>query len=253
MPIQPLSTIDAIVQSVHRALAPQYEAQLRAQLADRDRDWLIDQVVRLSLDAAAVEQLDRQATIATKAAARAARRERVQRMAVDTTVVRRFRDEHAATTRESLMVEGALMFGAPVKGTAMVAAEHRSTAGEALLTLAKDMLYALLFGTEATNTRLDRVQQELLTFALPRAKAGALDFMQASTEVVAAGTWQDPDSVSNDERADNVVLEVQYGETAGEDVGTAIVTALSLINNLEVNEQVLYARMVNVEESSLIV
>jgi hypothetical protein len=29
--------------------------------------------------------------------------------------------------------------------------------------------------------------------------------------------------------------------------------ALSLINNLEVNEQVLYARMINIEESTLII
>jgi hypothetical protein len=88
--------------------------------------------------------------------------------------------------------------------------------------------------------------------ALPRAKAGALDFMRASTELAAAGTWQDPESVSNDERADNVLLEVQFGETADELVGRGIVAALSLINSLEVNEQILYARMINVEESTLI-
>ena len=88
--------------------------------------------------------------------------------------------------------------------------------------------------------------------AVPRSKAAALDFMQASTELNAAGTWQDPDSVSNDERADNVLLEVQYGEVEGELVGHGIVAALSLINNLEINEQVLYARMINVEEATLI-
>ncbi len=58
--------------------------------------------------------------------------------------------------------------------------------------------------------------------------------------------------MSNDERADNVLLEVQYGEVEGELVGYGIVLALTLINNLEVNEQVLYARMINVEETSLI-
>lgn len=88
--------------------------------------------------------------------------------------------------------------------------------------------------------------------AVPRAKAAALDFMRASTELAAEGTWQDPQSVSNDERADNVLLEVQFGETQDELVGRAIVCALSLINNLEINEQVLYARMINVEESTLI-
>ena len=35
-------------------------------------------------------------------------------------------------------------------------------------------------------------------------------------------------------------------------LGRGIVLALTLINNLEVNEQVLYARMINVEETSLI-
>jgi hypothetical protein len=121
-----------------------------------------------------------------------------------------------------------------------------------LLVGGKDVLFGLLFGDASTNTKLDRVQQELLTLALPRAKAGALDFMRASTELAAAGTWQDPDSVSNDERADNVLLEVQFGETADELVGRGIITALSLINSLEVNEQILYARMINIEETTLI-
>lgn len=57
--------------------------------------------------------------------------------------------------------------------------------------------------------------------------------------MTAARTWQDPEKVSNDERAE-------------EAVGDGIVTALALINNLEVNERVLYARMTNVEQSTLI-
>ena len=61
-----------------------------------------------------------------------------------------------------------------------------------------------------------------------------------------------PDSVSNDERAANVLLEVQFGETADELVGRAIIVALSVINTLEVNEQVLYARMIDIEETTLI-
>src|SRR4029079_992154 len=125
--------------------------------------------------------------------------------------------------------------------------------GEELLTHAKDVLFALLFADESMGCDLPRQSQELLTLALPRFKASALDFMRASTELAAAGTWQDPANVSNDERADNVLLEVQVGEVADESGGDAIVLALSLINNLEVNEQVLYARMINVEETTLIV
>jgi hypothetical protein len=83
-------------------------------------------------------------------------------------------------------------------------------------------------------------------------KASALDFMKATTELSAFGTWQDPESVSNDMRADNTLLQVEYGEVEGELVGQAVITALSLINNLEVNEQILYARMKNIEQSTLI-
>ena len=86
---------------------------------------------------------------------------------------------------------------------------------------------------------------------LPRHKAGALDFLQATTELDADGTWKDPEAVSDDARADNVVLEVEFGEVAGELAGKGALVALGLINHLEVNEQVLYARMTNIEQSSL--
>ena len=173
-------------------------------------------------------------------------------MAIDSAAVRSFTSEQAGFTREGAISRGLLLSAAPVKGTALIEVEHRTVDGEALLVRAKDILFALLFGEASTETHLDRVQQELLTLAVPRSKAGALDFMRASTELAAAGTWQDPDSVSNDERADNVLLEVQFGETSDEIVGNAIVAALSVINNLEINEQVLYARMINIEESTLI-
>ncbi len=76
--------------------------------------------------------------------------------------------------------------------------------------------------------------------------------MKATTELSALGTWQDPELVSNDQRADNVLLEVEFGEVEGELVGDGIIRSLSLINNLEINEQILYARMINVEQTTLI-
>ena len=135
----------------------------------------------------------------------------------------------------------------------MLSSDSRSPEGNDLLQLAKDYLFALLFGDEGTNTHLDRTQRELLSLTVPRDKAESLDFMKATTELSALGTWQDPELVSNDQRADNVLLEVEYGEVQGELVGDGIVRALSLINNLEINEQVLYARMINVEQTTLIV
>ena len=247
-----MSTIEELVRSISRDLSPQFEERLRTALAEQDREWLVDQIVRLTLDAHALEEIDRRSEREQKARARAERVERVTSLAVDADAVRAFVEQYTDSSRDRLIADGLLLPEAPAKGTSLLAPTHRTDAGEALLRQAKDLLFALLFGDEATDTRLARVSHELLTVAVPRFKAGALDFMRASTELAAAGTWQDPDNVANDERADNVLIEVQFGEIADELVGRGIVTALTLINNLEINEQVLYARMINVEETTLI-
>ena len=247
-----MTDITGMVRRVQLELSPAFEERLRDLLADKDREWLIDQIVRLSLDRHSLTEIDRRAEREAKALARSQRLDRVRALAVDEAAIAHFVDEHRGIDRAALQADGRLANDAPEKGTALITPDFRDPAGEALLQTAKDMLFALLFGDAATATTLVRTQQELLTFALPRFKAAALDFMRASTELSAAGTWQDPDSVSNDERADNVLLEVQYGDTADERVGDGIIVALTLINNLEVNEQVLYARMMNVEQTTLI-
>ncbi|MCP4538111.1 MAG: hypothetical protein GY832_13300 [Chloroflexi bacterium] len=161
-----------------------------------------------------------------------------------------FVQRHEEYTRE--MLEDGYLVDAPPKGTDLITGENRTEKGEKLLTEAKDILFSVLYGDESTYVTFDRIGQELLTMTLPRFKASALDFMKATTEIGGLGTWQDPDSVSNDARAENVLLQVEYGEIASERIGDAILTTLSLINNLEVNEQILYVKMINVEQSSLI-
>lgn len=245
-----MATIDDLARGIARDLSPEFEKRLRDALGQQDRHWLINELVRLTLSRHRLEDLERDG--AATELLRAERLQRVAKLKLDESAIKRFIGDNEGRDRERLIAEGLLKADAPEKGTALLRDEHRTPEGEALLRNAKDVLFGLLFGDAATGTTLDRVQQELLTLALPRAKAGALDFMRASTELAAAGTWQDPDSVSNDERADNVLLEVQFGETKDELVGKGIVAALSLINNLEVNEQVLYARMINVEETTLI-
>jgi hypothetical protein len=251
--VRPMTTIDAIVRSINRELSPQFEERLRVALADQDRGWLIDQIVRLTLDAHSLEEFDRAVERADKDRARAERLERVRALRLDALAVAAFHETWAGRTREQLVEQGELRSSAPAKGGRSLAPGDRSPAGEDLLRLAKDVLFGLLFGDASSGTRLARVQAELLTLAVPRSKAGALDFLRASTELVAAGTWQDPSGAASDDRADNLLIEVQYGETADELVGRGIVTALALINNLEINEQVLYARMINIEDSTLII
>jgi hypothetical protein len=183
---------------------------------------------------------------------RRARIGRVTALGLDATTLAAFVEQLEGLDRDALIATGHLAAAAPAKGLDSIGTGHRNPGGEALLELAKDVLYGLLFGDETTQTQFDRVQRELLTLTLPRAKSAAFDFIPAATELSGAGMWRDPDGVSNDEQADNVIIEVEFGEVAAELVGHGIVRALSLINNLEVNEQILYARMVNVEESTLI-
>ena len=247
-----MPNIETIVRQINRDLVPQFESRLREHLALQDRDWLIEQVVRLTLDAHSLHEMDRRHLQQAKAARRQERIARIQQLAIDRAKVRAFIDETSSFDRDRLIGQGFLLPSAPEKGTSLVTADFRTARGDALLIHAKDFLFALLFGDEATNTHLQHTQRELLTLAVPRDKADTLDFMKATTELSALGTWQDPERVSNDQRADNVLLEVEFGEIEGELVGDGIVRALSLINNLEINEQILYARMINVEQTTLI-
>ena len=247
-----MPNIETIVRKINKDLVPQFETRLREYLAVQDRDWLIEQIVRLTLDAHSLHEMDRRNIQVAKAARRQERITRVREIALDREKLDAFLKKYADYDRDRLITTGYMLPTAPAKGTQMLSDKDRTGDGKALLLFAKDMLFALLFGDEATNTHLKRSQEELLTLTVPREKVEALDFMKATTELSAYGTWQDPESVSNDQKADNVLLEVEYGEIAGELVGNGIVRTLSLINNLEINEQILYARMINIEETTLI-
>lgn len=189
--------------------------------------------------------------LAESAEERARRRERLRACPLDDGALGERVARLRSWTRERLEAEG-LLIDPPALGGPLIGPAHRSPAGEALLLEAKDLLYALLFGDADDGVRLDRVERELLTLTLPRAKAHSLTFLlRAATEIGAVGTWRDPSGTAHDERAPNLLLQVEYGEVAGERVGNGLAAALRLINHLEVNEQVLYGRMENVEESTL--
>ncbi len=247
-----MTNMEEVVRNVDRELKAHFEERLRRHLAEQDKEWLIDELVRLSLGAREERAVDLDHPRVPEAEMRAERIDRLHDMALDPGKLLEFSERYAAHTRDRLIGEGYLLADAPEKGTDLIGAEFRTPSGEELLRLAKDVLFGLLFGDESTGTRFERTQRELLSLTLPRHKAGPLGFMRATTELGAVGTWQDPESVSHDLRANNVVLEVEFGEVEGELIGHGIVRALGLINNLEINEQVLYARMIDVEQSTLI-
>jgi hypothetical protein len=247
-----MSTIEAIVRQINKDLVPQFEEKLRAYLAGQDRDWLIEQIVRLTLDAHSLEEMDRQHIRQEEARRRQERAERVKKMNLDLDRLRAFIAQYKGSSRETLIQEGYLASEAPARGTDLITGEFRPENGMELLQHAKDMLFGMLFGDESTNTRFKRTQRELLILTIPCLKADPLDFMKATTELRAQGTWHDPQGATHDLRADNVVLEIEYGEVEGEQIGDGIVTALRLINNLEINEEILYGRIEKIEQSTLV-
>ncbi|HZG04283.1 MAG TPA: hypothetical protein VE546_12030 [Streptomyces sp.] len=259
-----MESLDDLVRRVRGELHEEYHARLRASLTERPKEWLVEQLLARAapdapspaLPAARAPQPEPESRPQPEPDAeseeeRARRLERIRAWKLDAPRLADFVAELRSWDRERLEAEGHLL-DPPPKGGGLVPARCRSaTAGE-LLRTAKDLLYALLFGDAEAGVELPRVERELLTLTMPRAKAHAVSFlMRAATEIGAVGTWRDPRRRADDERAPNVLVQVEYGEVAGELVGSGIAAALRLINNLEVNEQVLYARMENVEESTL--
>jgi hypothetical protein len=240
--------LDDVIGDITEQLDAEREAAFRLRLRDellrQPKEWLVEQLLARIDEASPANQ---EATNEE----RAARSARIRAMCLDDACLHAFIDRCRHLTRDRLEQEGFLI-APPVKGAALIGASCRTPRGEALLREAKDLLEALLFGDAELGVRLVRVQRELLTITVARPKAGAIaGLLRAATEIDAEGTWRDPDEVSHDNRAPNTLIEVEYGEVASEAVGRGIKLALRLINDLEINEQILYARMENIEESTL--
>jgi hypothetical protein len=246
-----MTNIETIVRQINRELVPQFEEKLRALLAQQDREWLIEQIVRLTLDVHSLEEMDRKHHLGHETQRREQQIERVKKLNLGLEKLNLFIARYKAITREMLIADALLKESAPPKGAQLITDEFRTEAGNDLLRLGKDMLFGLLFGDEGLNVKFERTHRELLTLNVPRMKSGALNFMKATTELSAMGTWQDPKGAASDMRADNILMEIEYGEVEHELIGNGIVAALKIINNLEVNEEILYGRMTEVEQSTL--
>lgn len=247
-----MPTIETIIRQINREIVPQFEEKLRAYLAGQDKEWLIEQIVRLTLDAHSLQELDRKHNKEEENRKRAEFSERVRRLALDELKLQEFISAYRKITREELVSQSYLIETAPQKGEDMISEKFRTKEGNTLLRHAKDMLFGLLFGDADFNASFDRTHRELLSLTVPRMKAEALNFMKATTEFDALGTWQDPKGTASDSRADYILMEIEYGEVDGELIGEGVVSALKLINNLEINEKILYARMSEVEQSTLV-
>ncbi len=243
-----MQTLDDFVTEISEDCAEEYRRRLRARLMQQPREWLVDQLLEHVADD---PRPDRPAQPALPANDDA-RAHRIRAMRIDERCLASTFDRWQPLNRDVLEAKG-YVIAPPPKGTALIEADHRTRKGNGLLREAKDLLCALLFGDADAGVRLDRVHRELVTITVPHAKMAPLaSLLSAATVMDAEGTWRDPEHVADDDRSRNIVAQVEYGEVASEAVGRGIKLALRVINDLEINEQVLYARMENVEESTLV-
>ena len=110
----------------------------------------------------------------------------------------------------------------------------------------------MLFGDAKIGVRLPRDRRDFLTVTIPAPKANALErFMLAVTELRASGTWLDPEGISDDIGAPNTILQVEFGDSADGLISEALFVVLGMLNDLEVNEEILYGRIEDLERSNL--
>ncbi|NEP91436.1 MAG: hypothetical protein F6K18_34160 [Okeania sp. SIO2C2] len=145
--------IQGIVSSVKEELAPQFEEKLRSYLVQQDREWLIEQIIRLTLDSLYIKKKDIKAIQEQKAQDRLSRIERLKDMALDREKLDKFLKKHEKIDRNQLIEAGYLINNPPEKGTDLITEKYRSNQGNELLLLAKDVLFALLFGDESNHVK----------------------------------------------------------------------------------------------------
>lgn len=236
--------ISNIIKKVNDDLFPEFEAKMRLELEKKDKDWLIDQIIFLTCEKHSLhEQKDRLEHMKERLT-------RIRTTGYNDQSIQEFIDTYLKTNRETLEKSGFLI-NPPRQGFDIIAPYQRSQKGTMLLEKAQDIFYAALYGDTDINVRLKREKEEILTIILPQSKSDTLGFLKAVTEINMDGTWKDPDSIANDNEAHNTGLQIEFCDTKNGTTGIAIFTALNLINLLQVNEQILYARMEKVGRSSL--
>lgn len=251
------SDLDSLISGLDRELDAEFGQRLRSALEAEEKGWLVDALVRLTLrdrhvDTTPHRQLSRRARQVESPARRRQRLDRIRSLELDTKALERIVKLYRSFDRQILESDGYLA-NPPHKGKEALERRHRSLGGEQLLTQANDLFYALLYCDATQGVALSRQRRDYLTVTLPSAKAPLLErFMLAVTETHASGTWLDPEGVSDDIGARNTILQVEFGDSEDHLICDGLLAVLRMINNLEINEEILYARIEELERSTLI-
>ncbi|GAA3091336.1 hypothetical protein [Streptosporangium carneum] len=242
--------VTRIVEQIQDELSEELRERVRTRLRAQSVDWLVEQLLTLVLPERGSAGAAPRRPAPTWAAGETeedgdARTARLRELGLDEDSLSRYTERYRSLNR-SVLEAGGYLVDPPPKGEELVPRSCRSPQGEALLREVRDVLYGLLFGGEEEGVLLGRTGRELLTLTVPRAKAHAVAFLlRAAAEVGAECACGDPEGIEGG--VADTVLQIEYGEVTGGLVGGALSAALTLVNNLEVNEPVLHGRMESAE------
>lgn len=108
-----MENIENIIKMINKELAPQFEKKLWGYLEGKDKEWLIEQIVRLTLDAHSLESMDRRVDQKAKARRITERTARLKKMELDEAKLSEFIKQYEGYDRERLIADGYLLPNAP--------------------------------------------------------------------------------------------------------------------------------------------
>lgn len=113
----------------------------------------------------------------------------------------------------------------------------------------KSCIHKLVYDPQKAQT-----DKELLSIVVLRKKAKHFDFLEGYTKWRTVGSWREIQNgkvVYEFPEERNVQLDIEFKDKPDESVGTRLMELFKEFNTKEVDEKLLYARTVPIEESSL--
>ena len=101
-----MPNIESIVRQINREFVPHFEEKLRSYLGQQEKEWLIEQIVRLTLDAHSLEEMDRKHFKEEENSRRAERVLRVTALDIDRRKLAEFLAQYKGQDRAGLLRGG---------------------------------------------------------------------------------------------------------------------------------------------------
>jgi hypothetical protein len=95
-----MPNIETVIGEINKNLVQEFEKKLRTYLVGQEKDWLVEQIIRLDLDAHSLEERDRKQFREGESRKRQARSERLKNLRLEPNLLREFVKRYKEYSRE---------------------------------------------------------------------------------------------------------------------------------------------------------